>query len=144
MTDRTTCSVCGTEVGLNKDGSLKTHGPTSERCLGGRAPRPKGVEAKAAAYIEEGRVKVAEVNDLSALILVRGSAAEPYECRWNGAVWTCTCESRVWRCSHVVAASQVSGFGNKNKPVIQQQSDLDVELGPRVAQVVDLGPYLSV
>lgn len=136
MADRTTCSVCGTEVGLNKDGSLKTHGPTSDRCAGGRQPRPRGVDAKADAYIAEGRVTVVEQGPTSAYALVKGSSAEPYECRWNGSAWTCTCDARTWRCTHVVASSRVTGLGTaSSKPVIQAPSDLDDELGPRVVQV---------
>lgn len=118
------CPECGIEVGELRSGELRAHGPRNQRCKGGARPKPKTVDEKAVRYIEEGRVKVVQVMRSSALVEVQGSEDEPYECTFGGIAWSCTCEARVFRCAHVVAASLVTKVSPTKR--IGEVSDLDV------------------
>jgi len=68
------------------------------------------VEAKARAYLGEGRVRVVSSGGGIADVLVRGTAV--YAVQLSGGRWTCTCPARVERCAHIVAATLICGPGD--------------------------------
>lgn len=107
-----TCEVCDRMIPINKDGTLRTHGPRKERCAGGRPSAPKSPEDKADRYIAEGRVKPEVVHIIGgelqgAVVWVQGSDAEPYKVESNGAAWWCDCPAHSMDCAHVIAAKTV-------------------------------------
>ena len=101
------CTACGKEVRANKDGSLRSHLSSSEEvvfCPGGRKPKPKTVEEKADLYVEAEKYRVIEAD----VVLVFGSKPQGYLVRRYDGVWSCECDSRVPRCTHVVVAATVA------------------------------------
>lgn len=114
MPDRIVCTECGKYVTPTKDGIPRMHGPAIARCPGGAQPQPKGPEAKAERYLAEGRVKVVELEESSALIEVQGSREKPYRVKWTGEAWVCDCESRIYRCTHVICGQSL--IAKKEEP----------------------------
>jgi len=67
----------------------------------------ESIRSKAHGYLTSGAVQVYEAEQeptLRALVLVKGSAKDPYRVLISGRVVTCDCPARVWGCAHVVAA----------------------------------------
>lgn len=86
------------------------------------------VEEKSARYIAEGRVRVVSVTGSSAIVLVFGSADEPYRVTYHGGAWQCPCPARTWRCAHVVASSLVVHVEDKpaTRRLFEPDPDLEV------------------
>jgi uncharacterized Zn finger protein len=93
------------------------------------------IDAKAARYLSEGRVKAQHVSSDAALFHVRGSGdGDPYYVRFSAAGWMCDCPARVASCAHVRAARLVCDLSagtvtTTNKPVIgfAPQPAIDIE-----------------
>lgn len=64
------------------------------------------VQAKAARYLLEHRVRIDYADQRSFVGLVDGTRAHPYLVMWAGG-WRCDCRSTVAGCSHVVACQAV-------------------------------------
>ncbi len=77
-----------------------------------KEPLPHRMPSKALQYIAEGRLTVAARSVDSALVLVQGSALEPYRTTFAGNHWQCTCKAAVngLGCSHVQAARALTGL----------------------------------
>jgi uncharacterized Zn finger protein len=140
MPERRECSSCHCMVAVRKDGTLRSHKNRGVVCDGG-APSPgrkagETIEAKASRYLAEGRVQILSVHGDQVVAHVRGSQPDPYEVRYNGTVWTCSCEAQTWRCSHVVAVQQVVGSRYQQHEVSDDDpgSELDELLGDRFVQ----------
>jgi hypothetical protein len=146
------CEVCLVEVTVNKDDTLRAHAAgfkeasgdgTRVYCSGGRQPEQKNstVDDKAARYLSERRVTVLRCMPGDVEARVRGSAAEPYTVRFNGALWTCSCEAHIWRCAHVVAVQMVTA-GSQPDPEDtgpSTEDPFDALLGPRWLQRTGTG-----
>lgn len=65
------------------------------------------VEAKAARYLAEGRVRVLRVSGDSAAAEVRGG--ELYRLEFVRGSWACDCPAWTPRCTHVLAVELVTG-----------------------------------
>jgi hypothetical protein len=120
VSTRLKCAECQEDITVRKDGMLRVHWlENGDVCPGGAEPTLKNIAAKAHRYLAQGRVKVVRAESGDCEVEVYGSKPEPYRVRLIGDVWSCPCEARTWRCTHVVAAAlvipehlAVPGFGD--------------------------------
>lgn len=81
-------------------------------------------QEKAHRYLLDGRVRVIEHSEGSALVEVQGTDSDPYVVRFSSlgsddagrGVWHCTCPSRKSLCAHVIAVKLVSAHREAQVP----------------------------